>query len=147
MKPAMNRDSRAWQLQVWISFAIAVFLCGVGLAYLPGADLDRVFMIMGYLFCLSNVFVLSKMVRDNQAARLGGRADTPMFRYVVWSGFLLAMALTAWGLLRMDINQTYKAFLGVAWLYLVTSGFTLAKMLRDRHEADLLERGGEDGPA
>jgi len=31
---------------------------------------------------------------------------------------------------------------GVAWLYLVTSAFTLAKMLRDRHEADLLD--GQD---
>lgn len=147
MKTILIRDSGAWQMQVWISFAIAVFLCGVGLAYLPGADLDRVFMIMGYLFCLSNVFVLSKLVRDNQKARQGGRADTPMFRYVVWSGFLLAMALTAWGLLRMDINGTYKAFLGVAWLYLVSSAFTLAKMLRDRHEADLLERSGDDSQA
>jgi len=138
MKTIMVRDSGAWRMQVWISFAIAVFLCGVGLAYLPGADLDRVFMIMGYLFCLSNVFVLSKMIRDQQKAQMEGRADTPMFKYVVWTGFLLAMALTAWGLLRMEINETYKAFLGVAWLYLVTSGFTLAKMLRDRHEADLL---------
>jgi hypothetical protein len=138
MKPAMTRDTGAWQLQVWLSFGIAVFLCAVGLAYLPGADLDRVFMIMGYLFCLSNVFVLSKMIRDRQKAQTEGRADTPMFKYVVWSGFLLAMALTAWGLLRMEINETYKAFLGVCWLYLVTSAFTLAKMLRDRHEADLL---------
>jgi len=143
----MIRDSRAWQLQVWVSFAVAVFLCAVGLAYLPGADLDRVFMIMGYLFCLSNVFVLSKMVRDNQKARLDGRADTPLFRYVVWSGFLLAMALTAWGLLRMGINDAYKAFLGVSWLYLVSSAFTLAKTLRDRHEADLLERSGEGSQA
>ena len=138
MKPAMIRDTGAWQLQVWLSFGIAVFLCAVGLAYLPGADLDRVFMVMGYLFCLSNVFVLSKMIRDNQKAKMEGRVDTPMFKYVVWSGFLLAMALTAWGLVRMEINETYKAFLGVAWLYLVTSAFTLAKMLRDRHEADLL---------
>ena len=138
MKPAMIRDTGAWQLQAWLSFGIAVFLCAVGLAYLPGADLDRVFMVMGYLFCLSNVFVLSKMIRDNQKAKMEGRVDTPMFKYVVWSGFLLAMALTAWGLLRMEINETYKAFLGVAWLYLVTSAFTLAKMLRDRHEADLL---------
>jgi hypothetical protein len=53
------------------------------------------------------------------------------------------MALTAWGLLRMEINETYKAFLGVAWLYLVTSAFTLAKMLRDRHEADLLAGHGD----
>lgn len=49
------------------------------------------------------------------------------------------MALTAWGLLRMDINETYKVFLGVSWLYLITCAFTLAKMLRDRQEADLLE--------
>ena len=38
MKPAMIRDTGAWQLQVWASFAIAVFLCAVGLAYLPGAE-------------------------------------------------------------------------------------------------------------
>ena len=42
-------------------------------------------------------------------------------------------------MLGMAINVTYKAFLGVSWLYLVTTAFTLAKMLRDRHEADLLE--------
>jgi hypothetical protein len=144
MKTVVIRDSGAWQLQVWVSFAMAVFLCAVGLAYLPGDDLDRVFMVMGYLFCLSNVFVLSKMIRDNQKARLEGRPDTPMFKYVVWSGFLLAMALTTWGLLRMNINPTYKAFLGVAWLYLVTSAFTLAKMLRDRHEADLLDTHNAD---
>ena len=143
MKPAMIRDTGAWQLQVWMSFAIAVFLCAVGLAYLPGADLDRVFMVMVYLFCLSNVFVLSKMIRDNQKAQMEGKPDTPMFKYVVWSGFLMAMSLTAWGLLRMEINETYKAFLGVAWLYLVTSAFTLAKMLRDRHEADLMARDGD----
>ena len=33
---AMQRDTKAWQLQVWISFLVAAFLCGVGLAYLPG---------------------------------------------------------------------------------------------------------------
>lgn len=147
MKTIVIRDSGAWRMQVWISFLAAVFLCGVGLAYLPGADLDRAFMVMGYLFCLTNVFVLSKMVRDSQLARQGARADTPLFRYVVWSGFLLAMALTAWGLLRMDINSAYKAFLGVSWLYLVTSAFTLAKMLRDSHEADLIERDSENGMA
>ena len=35
------RDTRAWQVQVWASFGIAVFLCGTGLAYLPGEALDR----------------------------------------------------------------------------------------------------------
>jgi hypothetical protein len=92
-------------------------------------------MVMGYVFCLSAVFVLAKFVRDSQT----GTGDTPMWRLVVWGGFAVAMGLTGWGLLRMDINSTYKAFLGVSWLYLVTSAFTLAKTLRDRYEADLAE--------
>ena len=133
------RDTRAWQVQVWASFGIAVFLCATGLAYLPGEALDRAFMVMGYVFCLSTVFVLSKAVRDSAKAALGGEAETPMWRLVVWGGFAVAMGLTGWGLLRMEVNDTYRAYLGVSWLYLVTSAFTLAKTLRDRHEADLSE--------
>lgn len=133
------RDTRAWQLQVWVSFGVAVFLCATGLAWLPGQSLDRAFMVMGYVFCLSTVFVLSKAVRDGQKAALGGEAETPLWRIVVWGGFAVAMGLTGWGLMRMEINDTYRAYLGVSWLYLVTSAFTLAKTLRDRHEADLSE--------
>ena len=133
--PLIHRDTKAWQLQVWISFGIAVFLCGVGLAWLPGQDLDRAFMVMGYIFCLSTAFFLAKFVRDNQHKTV----DTPMWRMVVWTAFAVAMSLTGWGLWRMTINDTYKAFLLVSWLYLITTTFTLAKTLRDRHEADLSE--------
>ena len=140
MQVFIQRDTKAWQLQVWASFLIAVFLCGVGLAYLPGRDLERAFMMMGYFFCLSAAFVLAKFVRDDEQARREGRpADSPLFRLVVWAGFFLALALTGWGLLRMEISATYKAFLGVSWLYLITCTFTLAKTLRDRHEADLAD--------
>lgn len=140
MNMLIHRDSRAWTLQVWASFLLAVFLCAVGLAYLPGSDLDRAFMVMGYFFCLSAAFVLAKSVRDQQSARADGRQlDMPLFKAVVWGGFFLAMALTGWGLWRMAISETYKAFLGVSWLYLLSCGFTLAKALRDRHEADLAE--------
>ncbi len=140
MHTLIHRDTKAWQLQVWVSFLLAAFLCGVGLAYLPGKDLDRAFMIMGYFFCLSAAFVLAKFVRDQDKGKSEGRpADTPMFRIVVWAGFFLAMGLTGWGLLRMEINDTYKAFLGVSWLYLITCTFTLAKTLRDAHEAALAE--------
>ncbi|MDI3512395.1 MAG: hypothetical protein PWQ61_3162 [Betaproteobacteria bacterium] len=141
------RDTRAWQLQVWISFGLAVFLCATGLAYLPGQALDRAFMVMGYVFCLSTVFVLSKAVRDQQKARMNGETETPLWRVVVWGGFGVAMGLTAWGLLRMEINDTYKAYLGVSWVYLVTSAFTLSKSLRDRHEADLLDAGARNAHA
>jgi hypothetical protein len=133
--PIIQRDTKAWQLQVWISFGIAVFLCGTGLAWLPGQDLDRAFMVMGYIFCLSTAFFLSKFVRDNQYKKV----DTPMWRMVVYAAFAVAMSLTGWGLWRMNINDTYKAFLLVSWLYLITTTFTLAKTLRDKHEADLAE--------
>jgi hypothetical protein len=133
----VRKDTKAWKLQVWVSFGLAVALCGTGLAYLPGADLDRAFMVMGYGFCMSTAFALAKFVRDNEARKI----DTPMWGLVVWGGFGLAMALTAWGLFRMDVNPTYKAFLGVCWLFLISTVFTLAKTLRDAHEAMLAERG------
>jgi len=70
MQVLIQRDSKAWSVQVWVSFLVAVFLCGVGLAYLPGRDLDRAFMVMGYFFCLSAAFVLAKSVRDNERSRI-----------------------------------------------------------------------------
>jgi hypothetical protein len=132
---SIRKDTNAWRLQVWVSFGLAVLLCAVGLAYLPGADLDRAFMVMGYMFCLSTAFALAKYVRDNEVKK----SDTPMWALVVWGGFALAMALTGWGLWRMNVNPTYKAFLGVGWLFLISTVFTLAKTLRDAHEAALAE--------
>lgn len=134
------RDTRAWVIQVWVSFGLAFFMCGVGLAYLPGSDVESVFMVMGYVFSLTATFVLSKYVRDTEKnKRTEGYRDSPLFGAVVWLGFALALGLTAWGLWRMNISETYKAFLGLGWLYLITSTFTLAKTLRDGHEADLAE--------
>lgn len=129
--PSVRHDTRAWKLQVWASFGIAATLCATGLAWLPGQDIDRAFMLMGYLFCLCAAFALAKYVRDNQHHRV----DTPLWGLVVWGGFALAMALTAWGLWGMAISPPYKAFLAVSWLYLISSVFTLAKTLRDAHEA------------
>jgi hypothetical protein len=131
----IRRDTSAWRLQVWLSFGIAVSLCAIGLAWLPGADLDRAFMVMGYVFCLSSAFVLSKFIRDNE----GRHTDTPMWKAVVWSAFFIAMALTGWGLWRMSVQPVWKAYLAVAWLFLISSVFTLAKTLRDAHDADLQE--------
>lgn len=40
----------------------------------------------------------------------------------------------------------YKAFLGVSWLFLISSAFTLAKTLRDAHEAERFARRVEAQP-
>lgn len=136
----IRHDTKAWKVQVWISFLAAAMLCATGLAFLPGRDLDRAFMMMGYVFCLSAAFALAKFIRDNERRRV----DTPLWGVVVWSGFALAVALTGWGLVQMEISPTYKAFLGVGWLFLLSATFTLAKTLRDGHEASIAEarRGG-----
>ena len=131
----IRRDTKAWRTQVWLSFGIAISLCAIGLAWLPGDDIDRAFMVMGYVFCLSTAFALAKFIRDNQARSV----DTPMWRLVVWGGFAFAMALTGWGLWRMNVSPSYKGFLLVSWLFLISTVFTLAKTLRDKHEADLYE--------
>ena len=81
MQPFLIRhDTKAWTMQVWISFASAITLCGVGLAYLPGDDLARAFVVMGCVFCLSSAFALAKYVRDNELRK----SDTPMWGW--WCG-------------------------------------------------------------
>ena len=132
---AVRHDTKAWKAQVWISFFVAASLCAIGLAFLPGRELDRAFMTMGYVFCISAAFALAKFVRDNEIRRV----DTPLWGLVVWAAFALAVLLTGWGLVQMEISPTYRAFLGVSWLFLISATFTLAKTLRDAHEVALAE--------
>lgn len=130
-----RRDTRAWTVQVWISFGVAASLCAIGIAWLPGSELDRAFMVMGYVFCLSSAFALAKFVRDNESARV----DSPMWKAVVWGAFAFAMALTGWGLARLSVQPVWQAYLLVSWLFLISCTFTLAKTLRDAHERALAE--------
>ncbi|MFD7336119.1 YiaA/YiaB family inner membrane protein [Streptomyces violascens] len=51
------------------------------------------------------------------------------------AAFSIALAATAIGILRLQADAWVRAFLGMAVLYLVTSAFTLAKVIRDRQEA------------
>jgi hypothetical protein len=132
----VRRDTNAWTFQVWASFLLAVFLCALGIINMPSENLDRAFLALGYFFCLSSAFVLSKTVRDNQAERV----DTAAWVMQVWIAFGVALTLTAWGLVRMNIGVWEKAYMVATWLFLISSAFTLQKAIRDKHEADLLEQ-------
>jgi len=134
----VRRDTNAWVFQVWASFGLAVFLCGLGIVNMPSEKLDRAFLALGYFFCLSSVFVLSKTVRDNQAERV----DSQAWVMQVWTAFAIAVVLTAWGLFRMEITGWAKGYMISTWLFLMSAAFTLQKTIRDKHEADLLEQGG-----
>ena len=121
-----------------ISFAVAVVACGAGVIQLPGQELDRAFLAIGLFFCLFASFSVAKTIRDNR----DGQVDTASWVMTVWVAFAAAIALTAWGLWRMEIPAWQKNYMVVSWLFLVSSTFTLAKTIRDRHEADLMERSG-----
>jgi hypothetical protein len=133
----MQRDTQGWRTQVWISFGSAFLASSIGVLLLPGEQLDRAFLAIGFFFCLFSVFAVSKMVRDNR----DGQVDTPGWVATVWVAFGSAIVLTAWGLWRMNIPEWQKGYMAVSWLFLVSSAFTLAKALRDAHEAELMDRG------
>ncbi|KMS78518.1 YiaA/YiaB family inner membrane protein [Streptomyces leeuwenhoekii] len=51
------------------------------------------------------------------------------------ASFAVALAATAIGIFNLQADAWVRAFLAVAVLYLVTSAFTLSKVVRDRQEA------------
>ncbi|GAA3774131.1 YiaA/YiaB family inner membrane protein [Streptomyces chiangmaiensis] len=64
--------------------------------------------------------------------------NTAAFYGQAVASFSVAMAATAIGIVRLNADAWVRAFLGIAVLYLVTSAFTLAKVIRDRQEAGQL---------
>lgn len=138
----MQRDTQGWRTQVWISFSAAIAACVVGVLWMPGAELDRAFLALGLFFCLFASFSVAKTVRDNR----DGDVDTSSWKMTVWIAFTAAFCLTAWGLWRMNIGEWQKGFMVVSWLFLVSATFTVAKTVRDQHEADLMDRSDRAGP-
>lgn len=51
------------------------------------------------------------------------------------ASFAIALAAMTLGVLNLDVDVWVRAFLGLGLLYLTTSAFTLAKVVRDRQEA------------
>ncbi|MET9495973.1 YiaA/YiaB family inner membrane protein [Streptomyces sp. NPDC006552] len=52
------------------------------------------------------------------------------------ASFALALTAVTVGIYQLDASGWIRAFLAVSVLYLTTSAFTLAKVVRDRQEAD-----------
>ncbi|CAL9313136.1 hypothetical protein SUDANB66_05063 [Streptomyces sp. SudanB66_2053] len=51
------------------------------------------------------------------------------------ASFGVALGATAVGIYNLETDAWVRGFLSIAVLYLVTSAFTLAKVIRDRQEA------------
>ncbi|KIF73761.1 YiaA/B two helix domain protein [Streptomyces sp. 150FB] len=60
--------------------------------------------------------------------------NTAAFYGQAVASFALALIAVTVGILRLDADAWVRGFLAIAVLYLTTSAFTLAKVVRDRQE-------------
>ena len=64
--------------------------------------------------------------------------NTKSFYNMAWIAFILAFAGMVVGLIYLEASIAMKGFLIMSYLFTVTSCLTLAKVVRDRHEAEKL---------
>lgn len=63
---------------------------------------------------------------------------TSAWRFQVWISFIIAMALTIGGVIYLPVDFWIKGYLLMGMLFLIGSCFSLAKTIRDDHEASSL---------
>ena len=73
------------------------------------------------------------MLRNEDVQR-----DTPAWIFQVWASFVLSVGTTAIGIVYLPLDPWIRAFFGMGLLFSVGSALTLAKTLRDNHEAKRL---------
>lgn len=61
--------------------------------------------------------------------------NTSSFYAMAWIGFVLSFIGMAVGVIYIEADLAVKGFLAMAYLFSVTSCFTVAKVVRDRHES------------
>ncbi len=61
--------------------------------------------------------------------------DTAAWIIQVWTSFILSFGSTAIGIAYLPVDSWVKGFMGMGLTFTVGSSFTLAKTIRDNHEA------------
>ena len=126
---AQQKDTSAWIMLVWLAFAGAVLLAGVGIWNLPVDDWQKGYMAMGMLFTLGSTFSLVKTTRDNRFRRV----DTGAWVFQVWAAFVIALAMTAGGLWNLGVPGWVQGYAAIAQVFMMMMAFTLAKTVRDNN--------------
>lgn len=67
--------------------------------------------------------------------KLINQKDTAAWVFQVWASFILAVSATSFGILFLPVDNWVKGFMGMGLTFSVGSSFTLAKTVRDNHEA------------
>ena len=125
-----NKDTTQWILQSWASFIIALVAATFGVYRLPLEGWGKWFMIFGIFATLSSSFTLSKTLRDNKDKQ----QDTSQWILQVWVSFFICLIFTFGGLWNLVADWWVKAYVGVSFLFALSSTFTLAKTIRDNQE-------------
>lgn len=63
-------------------------------------------------------------------------ADSAGWRFFVRASFILAMISVTTGIYFLPVDLWVRGYMGMGALFLVVSSFTLAKTMRDEHEAE-----------
>ena len=66
------------------------------------------------------------------------KQNTPAWRVQVWIIFILSFGGMLFGIVKVESDPWTKAFLAMAFVSTVSACFTLAKTIRDDHEAEKL---------
>ncbi|MGA4539053.1 YiaA/YiaB family inner membrane protein [Uniformispora flossi] len=64
--------------------------------------------------------------------------NSAMFYMQAWISFVVAMAAMGIGIAYLPVSAWIRGFVALGGLYLVTSSFTLAKVIRDRQETETM---------
>lgn len=62
-------------------------------------------------------------------------ADTPAWIFQAWASFIIAIAVTGYGIACLPVDAWIRAFMAMGLLFTVGSSFTLAKTMRDLAES------------
>lgn len=65
-------------------------------------------------------------------------SNTSAFYFMAWAAFAISTVGMLLGIYHIPAPIWVKGYLGLGYMFTVTSCLTLAKTLRDKHEADLL---------
>jgi hypothetical protein len=122
-----NKDTSAWIMQTWVSFAIAFAAGFYGIYQLNLTGWIKAFMIFGIFSSISAVFTLSKTIRDNKDKQ----QDTSAWIMQTWLTFGLTVLFTAAGLWNLEADWSTKGYVVISFLFVLSASFTLAKTIRD----------------
>jgi hypothetical protein len=123
----MKKDTSAWIMQTWIAFGISFVGALYGLYQLKIDFWIKAFLLFGVINTVSSSFTLAKTIRDN----LNMKKDTNAWIMQTWIIFIINSLLVVFGLFNIDGDFAIKGFIGISFLFLLSSSFTLAKTIRD----------------